>query len=79
MTLPQIYVGVIDEPYLKRLEAINLPDKPENNPWLVLHKYGTGGVPRNFNVKVFKNNKGVLKMVTTDKRTLDNILEFGML
>ena len=74
-----VYSGVIDRGYYEKLRKINLPSKPENNLYLVLHLHGDGAVaPKNFNIKVYKSGKGVLKLVTTSKNTLEEILEFGV-
>ncbi len=73
-----MYTGRIEKEYYRRLEAINLPTKDEPNQYLLLHKYGDGNIaPRNFNFKVYKKKNGDLTLVTTNKKTLDDLIEKG--
>lgn len=67
---------IVDESFLKQVEALDLPKKQENNPWIVLHVFGDGkrASPK-FNVKIYRNKKGIFKLVTNDFHTLQQLLE----
>lgn len=70
-----VYTTPIDKQYFERLKGIPLPTKKENNEYLLLHMYGNGVLaPGNFNFKVYRNTKGELKLVATDKQTLEHLL-----
>ena len=65
----------IDEIILEKIKALGLPEKKENNPYILLHVYGDGVRASNkFNAKVYEGKKG-LKLVTNDYHTLMNLIE----
>lgn len=62
-----MYSKPIDAETLKRVEDLRLPRRAENNPYLVLSVYGDGRrAPDSWTVKVYRNAKGQLKLVTDD-------------
>lgn len=70
-----VYPNIIDWELVERIKALGLPEKKENNPYLVIHMRGDGTrISENWHVKVFKNGKGQLKLVTTDPDMLRKIL-----
>lgn len=70
-----VYPNIIDWDFIDRLKALGLPEKKENNPYLIIHLKGDGvHISENWHVKVYKNNKGQLKLVTTDADMLRKIL-----
>ena len=68
----------ITRDYLARLKALKLPQKGENNSYLVLRLYGDGiRASDKFNIKVYRNKEGRLKLVTNDYDTLKRLLNKG--
>lgn len=67
---------IVDEQFLEKVEALGLPKKDEDNPWIALHVFGDGkrASPK-FNAKIYRNKKGILKLVTNDFHTLQQLLE----
>ena len=71
------YSENINEEYLAKLKQIRLPVKqfPENKS-LIMHKYGNGRkAPATFNFQVYKKKDGSIKLIATDKRILEDLLE----
>ena len=65
----------IDESMLEKIKALGLPEKKENNKYILLHVYGDGvRASAKFNAKIYKGKKG-LKLVTNDFHTLMNLME----
>ncbi len=64
----------IDESILEKIKALGLPEKRENNEYILLHVYGDNiRAPETFNVKVYSGKKG-LKLVTNDYDTLMKLI-----
>jgi hypothetical protein len=70
-----MFTSQIDESYLNKIKSLGLPEKKENNEYLLIHLYGDNvRAPKGWNVKVYKNSKNELKMVTTDEAILTKLL-----
>jgi len=55
---PSTFTIVIDQGTFDKIKALGLPEKRENNKYLLIHKHGDGDkAPSNWNVKVFTNSK----------------------
>lgn len=66
----------VDNNFLERVKALRLPEREEASPYVVLSIHGDGvRAPEKWNAKIYRNSKGGLKLVTTDLRTLENILQ----
>ncbi len=64
----------IDESMLEKIKALGLPEKKENNEYILLHVCGdTIRAPETFNAKVYSGKKG-LKLVTNDHETLMDLI-----
>jgi len=64
----------IDESMLEKIKALGLPEKKENNKYILLHVSGDNiRAPENFNAKVYAGKKG-LKLVTNDHETLMDLI-----
>ena len=64
----------IDEDMLEKIKALGLPEKQENNEYILLHVYGDKvRAPETFNAKVYSGKKG-LKLVTNDYETLVDLI-----
>ncbi|MFH0874753.1 MAG: hypothetical protein V1859_02360 [archaeon] len=67
---------IISEDYFKKIKDLNLPEKKENNEYILLHVYGDDKrASSKFNVKVYNNKKGILKVVCNDIDTLNKMIE----
>lgn len=65
----------IDEDMLEKIKALKLPEKKENNEYILLHVHGDNiRAPETFNAKVYSGKKG-LKLVTNDYHTLQQLIE----
>ena len=65
----------IDEIILEKIKALGLPEKKENNQYILLHVYGDDiRASTKFNAKVYKGKKG-LKILTNDYATLKKLIE----
>lgn len=65
----------IDESMLEKIKALKLPQKKENNEYILLHVYGDNRrAPETFNAKVYTGKKG-LKLVTNDYNTLIKLID----
>ncbi len=65
----------INRELFDKIKKLGLPNKKENNPSLLLHVHGDGvTASEKFNVKVYKNKKGGLSLVTNDEETLNRLL-----
>lgn len=65
----------IDESMLEKIKALKLPEKKENNEYILLHVHGDNvRAPETFNAKVYSGKKG-LKLVTNDYHTLQQLIE----
>jgi len=66
---------VITKDTLEKIMALKLPEKQENNQYLLLHVYGDGiRASETFNAKIYTGKKG-LKLVTNDYATLIDLIE----
>lgn len=64
----------IDESMLEKIRALGLPEKKENNEYILLHIHGDNvRAPKTFNAKVYSGKKG-LKLVTNDYGTLMELI-----
>lgn len=64
----------IDESMLEKIKALGLPEKKENNEYILLHVHGDNKrAPETFNAKIYSGKKG-LKLVTNDYYTLITLL-----
>lgn len=67
---------LISRGQLDILRKLGLPEVKENNQWLVLHVKGDGiRAPESWNARVYTNDAGNMKVVTTDMATLVALLE----
>lgn len=68
-------VRALDNVMLDRIRHLGLPCRDEHNPYVILSVYGDGvrASPR-WSAKVYKNQKGQLKLVTNDYATLEQLL-----
>ena len=74
----KMFTMVIDQGTLDKIKSLGLPEKRENNQFLLIHMHGDGvKAPSNWNVKVFTNSKKRLTMVTTDEAILNSLLNGG--
>ena len=65
----------IDDDMLEKIKALKLPEKKENNEYILLHVHGDNiRAPETFNAKVYSGKKG-LKLVTNDYHTLQQLIE----
>lgn len=65
----------IDSETYKMLESLGLPRRDQPNPYVVLSVRGDGArAPESWNATVYRNNKGQLKLVTTDFAVLQKLL-----
>ncbi len=72
---PNPYTQIINDKNFERIKAFGLPEVKENNPWLLLHIKGDGiKAPESWNAKVYTNNSGVLKLVTTDVNIFNDLM-----
>jgi hypothetical protein len=68
------YSAKITPDYFEQLKALELPVRRNPSPYVLLHMVGDGKrAPANFNFQVYGGKKG-LKLVVTDKPTLDLLL-----
>jgi hypothetical protein len=68
-------VRKIDASMLERIRSLGLPEKEDNSAYVILHVYGDGKrASSKWNAKVYRNNKGGLKLVTVDIGTLEKML-----
>ena len=66
---------LISKGQLDILRKLGLPEVKENNRWLVLHVKGDGiRAPLSWNARVYSNDAGNMKVVTTDMATLAALL-----
>lgn len=66
---------LISRGQLDLLRKLGLPEVKEKNPWLVLHVKGDGiRAPESWNARVYTNDAGNMKVVTTDMATLAVLL-----
>lgn len=67
---------LISQGQLDVLRKLGLPEVKENNQWLVLHVKGDGiRAPESWNARVYTNDAGNMKVVTTDMAILVVLLE----
>ena len=65
----------ISKDQLDILRKLGLPEVKEKNQWLVLHVKGDGiRAPGSWNARVYTNDAGNMKVVTTDMATLVALL-----
>jgi hypothetical protein len=65
----------IDQTTLRAIESLGLPWRKEANSYVVLSVYGDGvRVTPKWTARVYRNEKGQLKLVTTDYHTLERLL-----
>ena len=65
---------IIDNSMLEKIKALGLPERKENNQYIMLHVYGDNArAPETFNAKVYTGKHG-LKLVTNDYVTLINLI-----
>ena len=65
----------ISKGQLDILRKLGLPEVKEKNQWLVLHVKGDGiRAPESWNARVYTNDAGNMKVVTTDMATLVALL-----
>lgn len=70
-----MYTTSINRDTLNKIRSFGLPEKKENNQYLLLRMDGDGiRAPKSWNVKVYKNSKDELKLVTTDEGILNKLL-----
>ncbi|CAJ35110.1 hypothetical protein [Methanocella arvoryzae] len=73
-----MFTTPVSRPFIDTLKALGLPEKKENNIYLVLHVHGDGiRAPKGWNAKIFRNSKNELKLVTTDEAILNRLLKGG--
>ncbi len=66
---------LISRGQLDILRKLGLPEVKEKNQWLVLHVKGDGiRAPESWNARVYTNDAGNMKVVTTDMATLVSLL-----
>lgn len=66
----------IDGACLERIRRLGLPQVEDRNPYVVLSVRGDGArAPETWNLRVYKDKRGRLKLVTVDLRTLQDMLE----
>lgn len=68
-------VKKIDTQTLNRIKNLGLPERKEPNKYVVLSVYGDGtrASPK-WNAKIYRNDRGELKLVTVDYKTLEDML-----
>ena len=71
-----VYSETIEPKYLDRLKRLRLPSRQfDSNKNVLMFLYGDGdNAPKNFNLQVYKMKDGSLKMVTTSKHVLEDLL-----
>jgi hypothetical protein len=66
----------ITQTQLEMLRKLGLPEVKENNQWLLLHLKGDGEkAPQSWNARIYTNNAGSMKAITTDMATLAALLD----
>lgn len=69
-------VRTIDERCIGLIEKLGLPGRRENNPYVVLSVHGDGKrASEKWNARVYRDARGRLKLVTSDMKTLSDMLE----
>jgi hypothetical protein len=70
-----MFATSIDKETLNKVRSLGLPEKRENNQYLLLRMDGDGvRAPKSWNVKIYTNGKNELKLVTTDEGILKKLL-----